>query len=263
MAIAGVTYFNFAWLREQLCIIMCPYGRMQSVLVDRDSLVIGYDTRRGEPRGKVKQAGRGECVDCLRCVAVCPTGIDIRNGLQMECLACAQCIDACDEIMDKLGQPRGLIRYDSQRGLEGETKKAARPRLWAYGALFAVALVALGLSTGERMPLEATLLRAPGAPFVVDGGVVRNQFAVHVVNKSATPAAFALTAKSAGADVVVAQPAFELKPLESIRVPLFVTIAPAQLAPGQPLDVTVQMTPAGHAPIVLHVDGKLLGPPHP
>jgi cytochrome c oxidase accessory protein FixG len=221
MAIAGALYFNFAWFREQLCIVMCPYGRLQSALVDKSSLVIGYDAGRGEPRGKAKAATRGDCVDCGRCVVVCPTGIDIRNGLQMECIACAQCIDACDDIMTKLGQPRGLIRYDSQRGLDGERAPARRPRLWAYGGLFAAALAALVLSTGEREPFEAALVRAPGAPFVVDeGGSVRNQFVLHVVNKSGAPARFDIVAPG-GFELVTPQASLELAPLESQRVPVF------------------------------------------
>jgi cytochrome c oxidase accessory protein FixG len=112
---AGVLYFDFAWFREQTCLIICPYGRLQSTLVDPDTVIIGYDARRGEPRSKRSETG-GDCVDCFRCVEVCPTGIDIRNGLQMECIGCANCIDACDEVMDRIDKPHGLVRYDSERG---------------------------------------------------------------------------------------------------------------------------------------------------
>ncbi|MFO0630865.1 MAG: cytochrome c oxidase accessory protein CcoG [Polyangiales bacterium] len=130
----AIIFFDVAWFREQLCLAICPYGRLQSVLTDPDSVVIGYDTKRGEPRGKAKTEGVGDCVDCNRCVVVCPTGIDIRNGLQLDCIACTQCIDACDAVMDKLNRPRGLIRYDSLRGLGGEARRFLRPRLFIYAA---------------------------------------------------------------------------------------------------------------------------------
>lgn len=259
----GVTaalYFNFAWFREQLCIVICPYGRLQSALVDKSSLVIGYDAARGEPRGKATEADRGDCVDCFRCVAVCPTGIDIRNGLQLECIACAQCVDACDEIMDKLKRPRGLVRYDSQRGLEGDRRKRRRPRLYAYGALFAAALSALIVSTRERAPLEATLLRAPGAPYVLDGDKLRNQFAVHLVNKSPHPARFRLTAAGANAEFALPQADLALKPLESVRVPLFATMPRASFRGPTPITVTVTMTGDGRT-VEHRAEGRFLGPP--
>jgi cytochrome c oxidase accessory protein FixG len=244
MGITAFLYFNFSWFREQLCIVICPYGRLQSALVDRDSLVIGYDVARGEPRGKARAEGRGACVDCNRCVAVCPTGIDIRNGLQLECVACAQCIDACDEIMDKLGQPRGLVRYDSQRGLGGDHARRARPRLWAYGALFAGALTALAFSTEERVPFEAALLRAPGAPFVVDpDGAVRDQFTVHVVNKSAERARFVLAASGGAAEFVLPQRELDLAPLESVRIPMFAVVAARDY--HGPFAVTLAVTMGG------------------
>jgi cytochrome c oxidase accessory protein FixG len=126
-SLTAAMYFNFWWFREQLCLIVCPYGRLQSVLTDADSLVIGYDLKRGEPRGKANTEGVGDCVDCKRCVVVCPTGIDIRNGLQLDCVGCARCVDACDDVMLKLKRPAGLIRYDSYNGLHGEPRRVLRP----------------------------------------------------------------------------------------------------------------------------------------
>jgi cytochrome c oxidase accessory protein FixG len=148
--VIGVTALmlgNFGWFREQTCIVACPYGRLQSVLLDRQSLIVGYDARRGEPRGKPRKkqlatlpggTSLGDCVDCGACVAVCPTGIDIRDGLQMECVGCAQCIDACDTVMDKLHRPRHLIGYTSQDQLAGKPRRLLRPRMIAYPALLAV-----------------------------------------------------------------------------------------------------------------------------
>jgi cytochrome c oxidase accessory protein FixG len=183
MVLTGVFYFNFGWFREQLCLIICPYGRLQSALIDADSLVIGYDELRGEPRGKVNQEGAGDCIDCKRCVVVCPTSIDIRNGLQIDCIACTQCIDACDEIMDKIGRPRGLIRYDSLNGLAGKTRRFFRPRIFLYTALGCVGLVAATIAFRSRESFEANLLRLRGAPYTVEGDTIRNAFNVHLVNK--------------------------------------------------------------------------------
>ncbi len=268
MAIATALYFNFAWFREQLCIVVCPYGRMQSTLVDRDSLVIGYDARRGEPRGKaghdeagkaIQAEGRGACVDCKRCVAVCPTGIDIRNGLQLECVACAQCIDACDEVMDRLGWKRGLIRYDSQRGLEGEHAGRRSRRRWFYLALLVVSLGGLTASTWQRAPFEARLIRAPGAPFVVDSdGTVRNQFVLHLVNKSAEARQFQLASDGV---VDLAAPGSEivLRPLESIRLPIFLSVPRTSYHGPGTANVLVRMV-MGDTTVQQKLPAHLLGP---
>jgi cytochrome c oxidase accessory protein FixG len=225
-AITGLMYFNFAWFREQLCIVICPYGRLQSVLTDQDSLVIGYDKTRGEPRGKAKDPQRGACVDCGRCVAVCPTGIDIRNGLQLECIGCTACVDACDEIMVRTKQPTGLIRYDSLTGLAGLTRRFLRPRVYVYAVLGAVGLLVATLSVRARTPFEANLLRLQGAPFVVenDGTQVRNALELHLVNKHAGPVTFTLLGEQASQlRYVFAQPRVKLESLRALRVPVFVT----------------------------------------
>jgi cytochrome c oxidase accessory protein FixG len=231
---------------------------LQSALVDRDSLVIGYDGQRGEPRGKAHARDRGACVDCNRCVAVCPTGIDIRNGLQMECIACAQCIDACDEIMDKLAQPRGLIRYDSQRGLEGGGARSSRARLWAYGGLALVALVALALSARGRAPFEASLVRAPGPPFVLDGGTIRNQLVLHLVNKRDRALALRIVTETAPAEVALPQRELVLEPQANLRVPLFVSLARARFA--APFAVVVSGEDA--AGERARAEARFVGPPH-
>jgi cytochrome c oxidase accessory protein FixG len=238
-AITAGLYFNFAWFREQMCTILCPYGRLQSALQDGDSMVIGYDARRGEPRGKAKtrvslpvvanQAERktGDCVDCRRCVVVCPAGIDIRLGLQMECIGCAQCVDACDEIMTKLGRPRGLVRYDSMNGLEGKPRRVVRGRLIAYGSFFAAAILGVTASLVLRTPFEANVLRIQGAPYVLEQGTVRNQFELHLVNKNPEPSTFVIspsTTTGVKADFIVPQKEVRLEPLASIRLPMFVSV---------------------------------------
>lgn len=209
MAVMSVLlYGNFAWFREQLCLIICPYGRLQSTLTDRDTLVIGYDVGRGEPRGKKKasapsldgtlEATRevGDCVDCGRCVQVCPTGIDIRNGLQLECIGCAACVDACDDVMTKLKRPEGLVRYDSQRRFDDPTipKKIVRPRLFIYVAVFLAWSVGMVFALRSREPFAANLLRPPGGtPYVVEDELVRNTVQVHLVNKTDHEVTYRLT----------------------------------------------------------------------
>jgi cytochrome c oxidase accessory protein FixG len=165
VAVATVVMFvNFTWFREQMCIVICPYGRLQGALYDPDTILVGYDERRGEPRGPAGTDGAGDCVDCYRCVSVCPTGIDIRNGTQLECVGCANCIDACDEVMTKLDRPPGLVRYDSQRGFETGARKFARGRVLVYGVLLLAGITMFTLALTRRRPFEATLVRPGGRP---------------------------------------------------------------------------------------------------
>jgi cytochrome c oxidase accessory protein FixG len=193
MAIStGTLYFNFAWFREQLCIVICPYGRIQSALIDDHSLVIGYDATRGEPRGKTGTPGAGDCVACNRCVQVCPTGIDIRHGLQMECIGCTACIDACDDVMLRLRRPHGLIRYDSQNAFSGRPTRWIRPRTILYFALLMVGATVAGWALSTVKPANFGVTRMIGAPYIVDAGAIRNQFLVRIVNKRNAPAMFVL-----------------------------------------------------------------------
>jgi cytochrome c oxidase accessory protein FixG len=180
---AGALWIDFAWFREQFCIVLCPYGRLQSALIDDDSIVIGYDKKRGEPRGKINTPGAGHCIDCRRCVQVCPTGIDIRQGLQMECISCSACIDACDTIMQKVGRPRGLIRYDSMNGLSGLKRRIIRPRILLYTFLLAIGFAVMSVSISSFKNATVSLLRMPGPPYYLDGQNVRNQYLVRVINK--------------------------------------------------------------------------------
>ena len=190
--IAAALWFDLAWFREQFCIVLCPYGRLQSALIDSDSVVVGYDKTRGEPRGRKGTSGAGDCVDCTRCVQVCPTGIDIRQGLQMECIGCAACIDACDTVMAKLERKPGLIRYDSRHGFEGKRTRWLRPRILLYTGLAVLGAIALTIETSSLKPATVSLTRVTGIPYIVESGVVRNQFLVRVLNKRNTPVAFKL-----------------------------------------------------------------------
>ena len=177
---------DFTWFREQTCMVACPYGRWQSVLLDKQSLIVAYDRNRGEPRsrGKEKAAGTGDCIDCGACVLTCPTGIDIRDGLQMECIHCTQCMDACDAVMARIGRPLGLIRYSSRDGLEGRRTSPLRPRVVLYPlALAAVVALFLG-ALGARAAPDVALLRGGGEPYTLapDGSVV-NQVRIKVTNR--------------------------------------------------------------------------------
>ncbi|MEM7383666.1 MAG: 4Fe-4S dicluster domain-containing protein, partial [Verrucomicrobiota bacterium] len=192
VGLTTVLYLTFSRFREQFCIILCPYGRIQSALTDEDTMVIGYDPKRGEPRGRSTDAGAGDCVNCRRCVQVCPTGIDIRSGLQLECIGCAACIDACDEIMDKLERPRGLVRYDSQNGLAGKTTRMVRPRTVFYSGLMLLGAMALTFSLTRIHDVEASLTRLRGMPYFVTEDSVRNQFQVRLFTKRNVPTTFAL-----------------------------------------------------------------------
>jgi len=249
---AAILTLNFAWFREQFCVVLCPYGRLQSVLHDRDSVTVAYDPRRGEPRGRMtKQAegapARGDCIDCHRCVVVCPTAIDIRNGLQMECLACLQCVDACDEVMTRVNRPTGLIRLLSQNQLAGAPGRALRPRVAVYALAFLLAAGTLGASLARRSSFEANVLRPRGAnPFVVDGAVVRNAFEIHLVNKSPATARFEIDVEApVDAEIVIGTPEVGLAARADARVPVAVAIARAALGGGVELEVEIEQKESG------------------
>jgi cytochrome c oxidase accessory protein FixG len=188
--LTAALYGSFSWFREQFCIILCPYGRLQSALTDDNSVVIGYDKKRGEPRGKASDPNAGDCIACSRCVQVCPTGIDIRNGLQLECIGCAACVDACNEVMAKLHRPAGLIRYDSYVGLSGGKTRLIRPRTILYTVMLAIGASVFAFSITRIPPFRTTVIRMVGPSFFLTDGVIRNQFNLRLVNKSDTAARY-------------------------------------------------------------------------
>ena len=218
----GGLYFNFAWFREQLCIVICPYGRIQSALIDDHSLVIGYDVKRGKPRGKVGTPDAGDCVACNRCVNVCPTGIDIRQGLQMECIGCTACIDACDDVMTRLKRPLGLIRYDSQTAFAGKPTRWLRPRTLLYGALLLVGASVAAWALSTVRPANFGITRVTGAPYIVSEDFVRNQFLVRIVNKRSISTRFVLQLEHAPAGLLQTglDTSVEIGPLGEIVQPL-------------------------------------------
>lgn len=186
-----VFYFVFSWFREQVCIIVCPYGRLQGAMLDRSSVVIAYDYKRGENRAKFRkkenreEVGKGDCIDCNQCVDVCPTGIDIRNGTQLECINCTACIDACDAVMDRVNLPKGLIKYSSEESIaEGKAHKYTT-RAKAYTAVLAILLVVMGFLLSSRDVVQVTMLRAPGTIYQTQpDGRISNIYTYKLLNKS-------------------------------------------------------------------------------
>lgn len=198
MAVTFLMMFDFCFFREQLCLVACPYGRFQSALLDRHSLIVAYDTERGEPRGKKRKgadaATLGDCVDCGLCVRTCPTGIDIRQGLQLECIGCAQCIDACDAIMEKLDRPVGLVRYSSQAALEKERFSLFRPRVLIYPALILVFITAFTVLLLNKQSTDVTILRQLGNPVVrMDDGRISNGVRVKLTNRAREAASYSFS----------------------------------------------------------------------
>lgn len=251
----GLILFDFGYFREQMCTITCPYARFQSVLLDEDSLIVSYDPVRGEPRAKrskkkiqQEEAGlipaKGDCIDCFACVRTCPTGIDIRDGLQMECIACTQCIDACDDIMDKIDKPRGLIRYTSEHELEGRTTRVLRPRTVIYSVLLVALVTMLGVGIASRGAFEVNVGRAVGEPFVeLPDETVANRLRFRVHNQTASDASFRIEAiepAEAQVRVVGVQPV-DLAAQEMKRTEAWVVVPPSVFADSDRRDAAFRL----------------------
>jgi cytochrome c oxidase accessory protein FixG len=243
LAFSTVFYLIFARFREQACTFICPYGRFQSVLLDENSIVVAYDYKRGELRGPLRReekfedrhaAGYGDCVACRQCVAVCPTGIDIRNGTQLECVHCTACIDACDSIMDKIGKPRGLVRYASLNGIERGEKLKVTPRLVIY-AIVILALVSLeSFLVLTRSNVETTILREPGALFQqMPDGRYSNLYTVRVANKTPDAMAIQLKLENPAGDLQVMGGDFVVAPHKLADTPVIIELDRSAMKPGK------------------------------
>jgi cytochrome c oxidase accessory protein FixG len=237
------TYGNAAWMREQVCKYMCPYARFQSAMFDRDTMIISYDERRGELRGSrpkkadLKALALGDCIDCTLCVQVCPTGIDIRKGLQYECIGCAACIDVCDQVMDKMSYPHGLIRYSTQRGLQEQLTRAQllkrmfRPRVLIYSAILLSLIVALLLAMGLRTPLKVDVVRDRAGLARIVEGKLENVYRLQIMNATERTQHYRVsTAKLEGAIVANAEH-IEVGAAQSRWVPLRIQV-PYGMSPG-------------------------------
>lgn len=200
MIFSGIFYGVYAFFREQVCTVVCPYGRLQGVLLDKNSMVVAYDYQRGEPRGKYtkkEESGLGDCIDCFQCVKVCPTGIDIRNGTQMECVGCTACIDACDNIMDKVGRPKGLVRYASENGIKNGEKLRYTPRMKFYTFILLVLVGLLSTMLLTRKDLDGTIMRTPGMLYQERGtDSISNLYNIKLVNKTVNAVPLSLKLES-------------------------------------------------------------------
>lgn len=258
-ATTGLVFLDFAYFREQLCTVACPYARLQSVLLDKRSLIVGYDSKRGEPRGKGKpKPGDGDCIDCNACVVTCPTGIDIRQGLQLECIACGQCADACDSIMSKIKKPTGLIRYGSQLGFAtGKRHSFLRPRVVAYPALLALLLIAMVTLGRQRSDVQVTVLRGIGAPFTRQGTEIISQIRVKIENRSGQDGDFRIELLKAGtAKLIAPENPLRVKAREHRTTSVFVVTPGEQFTNGErAIEVRVKGAALEHS-----VPFRLLGP---
>jgi cytochrome c oxidase accessory protein FixG len=262
-AMTGILLFNFGWFREQFCIVMCPYGRFQSVLMDPNSLTILYDQKRGEPRRGTGEA-TGDCISCRRCVEVCPTGIDIRNGVQMECIACTSCIDACNEIMTKVKKPQNLIGYSSLHS----KARLLRPRTLGYSFLLMAACIGLGFNLINRSDYIFSILRAHETPYQIltenNQATIMNHFKIHIHNQSQQSHQFSLEIPQnfidLGVKLTLPQKDFVLEPISAKEIHFF-TLAPANLFDSQG-QVRMEVKIKSDAdPATMEKAMVLLGPP--
>ena len=271
--------FNFTYFREQTCIVACPYGRFQSVLLDRDSLIISYDPTRGEPRGKGRRTPRdsvalpvvartsesgnaptaeerplGDCIDCGLCVTTCPTGIDIRNGLQMECVACAQCIDACDAVMQKIGLPTGLIRYTSQNRLASGVGRVLRGRVFFYGALLTIVGSLLVWSLSARGEADITLLRGRGMLFnKMPDGRISNSLQIKITNRTGGKQSYRVALADAAEGELLLESALPtLAPLETVTVNAVLVLSAGQFEAGRAAIDLLVTSDAGYEHKITH-----------
>lgn len=242
------TYLNAGWLREQVCLYMCPYARFQSVMFDEDTLVVSYDAERGDPRGSrkrksdYKDQGLGDCVDCGMCVQVCPTGIDIRDGLQYECIGCALCVDACDSIMDKMNYEPGLISYTTETTLAGGKSHILRPKSIAYATLLLGMIGAFAYSVATRIPLEVDVIRDRGALYQLTGmGMVENSYILKVMNMSDESQQFEVSVEGVDGIKVTTDTLINVAAGEVFTLPTSIEVDPANMSSTHyDIEITVQ-----------------------
>ena len=259
------TYGNAGILREQVCKYMCPYARFQSAMFDRDTLVISYDEERGEPRGGRRKSddplklNLGDCISCTLCVQVCPTGIDIRDGLQYECIACAACIDVCDQVMDKMGYERGLIRYTTENALEGGKTRIFRPRIVIYGVLLLAILSGIFISLGNKTPLRAELIRDRNMLFrEVSDDRIENIYTLKLINQAKVPHRYAITIPAHPEIEIIVNPEPVLE-AGQVGEFAFTLVSPEDLGSGS-VEITVVFEAEDDSTIRLERETRMLLP---
>jgi cytochrome c oxidase accessory protein FixG len=262
------TYGNAGLLREQVCKYMCPYARFQSAMFDKDTLIITYDGARGEPRGSRRREaprgsqGLGDCIDCTWCVQVCPTGIDIRQGLQYECIACAACIDACDSVMDRVGYPRGLIRYTTQHALDHRTTHVIRPRVMIYGALLTLLVAGFITALALRSPLGVDVIRDRNSLYrYTSDGHIENVYTVKILNKTELDRAIVISVS--GAENLTLDPAGAVYAVKAGEVyPAVVRVRRPAFEPAGAQSIRFRITVRDDPRVSAEHDARFLTPTH-
>jgi cytochrome c oxidase accessory protein FixG len=261
------TYANAGWMREQVCIYMCPYARFQGAMFDKDTLVISYDTARGDPKGSrqksedPKEKGLGDCINCQLCVQVCPTGIDIRDGLQYECIGCAACIDVCNGVMDKMDYNRDLIRYTTEHQLEGHVTNFLRPKLFIYMLVLIAIITAMGLSMANRSAVELDVIRDRNGLYrETSNGLIENTYTLKVMNKDTQVHSFDVTASGLpNMKLLTSNQALPAEPGEVLDLVVSLQIRPVDLErASNKIELTV--TSQQDSDISISEEARFLGP---
>ncbi|MAX89302.1 MAG: cytochrome c oxidase accessory protein CcoG [Pseudomonas sp.] len=259
------TYGNAGYLREQVCIYMCPYARFQSVMFDKDTLIVSYDPRRGERRGPRKKdadykaMGLGDCIDCTMCVQVCPTGIDIRDGLQIECIGCAACIDACDTIMDKMNYPRGLISYTTEHNLSGQKTHLVRPRLIGYAVALTAMMGVFAYAVSDRALVKLDVLKDRVLYRENEQGLIENVYTLKVMNKAQSEQTFIIEAVGLEGLQYEGRNEVRAEAGELVTVPVELSVAPEQL-PSSTNEIIFHIRSADDSSIEDEAESRFIGP---
>jgi cytochrome c oxidase accessory protein FixG len=260
------TYGNAGWLREQVCIYMCPYARFQSAMFDKDTMIIAYDEKRGEPRGSRKREadykakGLGECVNCTLCVQVCPTGIDIRNGLQYQCISCSACVDVCDDVMDKMNYPRGLIRYTTENRLNNKITHIFRPRIFVYGGILLAIFIGLSVAISTRSLVELDVIRDRNSLFRETGaGFIENVYRLRVMNIDNQPHIYDVTVAGIDGLQLSHDQEIDVEPGGVMTLPVRLSAAPQNL-PKRSMTITFQLTARENPALTITEEARFLGP---
>lgn len=260
------THGNAGFMREQVCIYMCPYARFQSAMIDRNTLMISYDQKRGDPRGARKRGtesasiGKGDCIDCGLCTQVCPTGIDIRDGLQYQCIGCAACIDVCDDVMDKMGYEKGLIKYTTENALEGGQTRIMRPRIFVYVGIIAFVSLALLYGLLARVPLEVDIIRDRSSLYNENSrGRIENVYNLKVINMDHQPREYTITVDGMETLQVIGDQVVTVESGAVVDVPLRVQVEPQHID-KRSTEVTFHIVTNDGSGIELHEPARFLGP---
>ncbi|RKZ44633.1 MAG: cytochrome c oxidase accessory protein CcoG, partial [Gammaproteobacteria bacterium] len=259
-------YGNAGWLREQVCTYMCPYARFQSAMFDHNTMIIAYDEKRGEPRGARKKSGDyntqglGECINCTMCVQVCPTGIDIRDGLQYQCISCSACVDVCNEIMDKMDYPKDLIRYTTENRLNGIPTHILRPRIFVYAGILLAVLIGIGYGIATRSLVEVDVIRDRNSLFrETPNGMIENVYQLRVMNLDKQSHVYDVTASGIELLTLAKDREIEVAPGSIITVPVRLLVVSDKLLKRSTM-VTFKLTAQDNPELTITEEARFLGP---